>query len=87
MVPEVPPIETIRKKITEELGDVLFVIANVARHLKIDPEQALRGANQKFCRRFNFIEDELKRRGKTPKDSNLKEMDELWDAAKAQDKK
>ncbi len=72
-------------KIAEELGDVLFVIANVARHLKVDPEQALRAANQKFCRRFAFIEDELRRQGKTLEQSDLTEMDRLWDEAKARE--
>lgn len=70
-------------KIEEEFGDLLFVIANVARHLKIDPEAALRGANGKFERRFRYIEQALAARGKRPEDSNLEEMDALWDEAKA----
>jgi ATP diphosphatase len=69
--------------LAEEYGDLLFVIANLGRHLKIDPEEALRSANNKFTRRFRFIEAELKKRGKSPEDSDLKEMDALWDAAKA----
>jgi nucleoside triphosphate diphosphatase len=72
-----------RDKIEEELGDLLFVIANVARHLKIDPEGALRAANQKFARRFGAIEVKLAERGRTPAQSNLAEMDRLWDEAKA----
>jgi ATP diphosphatase len=63
------------------------VIANVARHLKIDPEAALRAANQKFIRRFRRIEDLLAARGKTPEQSNLEEMDRLWDQAKAAERK
>jgi nucleoside triphosphate diphosphatase len=73
-----------REKIAEELGDVLFVMANVARHLKIDPEAALRGANEKFRRRFAYIEERLAEEGRTPADSNLAEMDALWDEAKVQ---
>jgi nucleoside triphosphate diphosphatase len=65
-----------------EFGDLLFAMANVARHLGIDPEAALRGTNEKFTRRFRHIETELEKRGKTPVESNLEEMDELWDAAK-----
>ena len=70
----------------EEFGDILFAMANVARHLGIDPEAAVRGTNAKFERRFDHIEQELSKRGKTPKDSNLQEMDALWDEAKAQEK-
>ncbi|MDE2446213.1 MAG: nucleoside triphosphate pyrophosphohydrolase [Alphaproteobacteria bacterium] len=65
-----------------EFGDVLFALANVARHLGIDPEAALRTTNQKFTRRFAHIEAELTKRGKEPKDSNLEEMDALWNQAK-----
>ncbi len=65
-----------------ELGDILFVLANLARHLKIDPEAALRATNAKFERRFAFIETELAKRGKEPAQSNLEEMDQLWNAAK-----
>ncbi len=67
----------------EEFGDLLFVIANLARHLEIDPEAALRAANSKFIRRFNAVEDLLHVRGKRPEDSDLAEMDALWDAVKA----
>jgi MazG family protein len=68
--------------IEEEFGDLLFVIANVARHLKIDPESALRAANEKFIRRFRYIEAQLGEQGRGPTQSNLAEMDALWDAAK-----
>ncbi len=70
-------------KRAEELGDLLFVMANLARHYGLDPEAALRGANDKFCRRFAYIEDALKARGKTPAQSDLTEMDSFWDEAKA----
>lgn len=71
-----------RAKVEEELGDLLFVVANVARHLKIDPEAALRGANQKFIRRFRHIEARLAADGRSPTQSTLAEMDALWDEAK-----
>jgi nucleoside triphosphate diphosphatase len=92
-----PSVENVYDKITEEIaefrnapdaekaaefGDILFAMANVARHLGIDPEAALRATNAKFERRFRFIENELEKHGKSPKDSNLEEMDELWNAAK-----
>lgn len=70
-------------KAREELGDLLFVMANLARKLGVEPEDALRGANAKFIRRFAFIEAELAKDGRTPDQSDLAEMDGLWDAAKA----
>ncbi|GAB5445995.1 nucleoside triphosphate pyrophosphohydrolase [Gymnodinialimonas sp.] len=70
-------------KIEEEMGDLLFVMANLARHLKVDPETALRGANAKFVRRFSYIEQQLAARSSSPADSTLEEMDAFWDAAKA----
>ena len=73
-------------KAREELGDVLFVCANLGRQLDIDPEDALRATNAKFVRRFQFIERRLAEAGKTPDQSDLGEMDGLWDAAKAAEK-
>jgi nucleoside triphosphate diphosphatase len=70
-------------RLEDELGDMLFVMANLARKLGLNAEQCLAGANAKFARRFGFIETALARSGKTPADSNLAEMDGLWDAAKA----
>jgi len=69
-------------RVEEEYGDLLFVMANVARHLKIDPEHALRRANSKFMERFGRVEAKLAARGKTPADSDLAEMDALWTEAK-----
>jgi ATP diphosphatase len=69
--------------VEEEVGDLLFVMANFARHLGVDPEAALRATNAKFTRRFNAVEDELERLGKSPSDSNLAEMDAIWDSIKA----
>jgi nucleoside triphosphate diphosphatase len=71
------------KKIGEEFGDLLFVMANIARHLGVDPEAALRDANAKFTRRFKSIEAALAAEGRKPEDSTLEEMDRLWDDAKA----
>lgn len=73
--------------VAEEMGDLLFVMANLARHLKIDPEVALRAANDKFIRRFHAIEAALAAQGRRPEDSTLAEMDALWDAAKAGERK
>lgn len=74
-------------EVAEEFGDLMFVVANLARHLKLDPEETLRAANAKFQRRFEAVEDALTAQGKTPKDSNLTEMDALWDAAKIAEKR
>ncbi|MFV2038231.1 MAG: MazG nucleotide pyrophosphohydrolase domain-containing protein, partial [Paracoccaceae bacterium] len=70
------------QQVFEEFGDLLFVIANLARHLDIDAEAALRAASSKFVRRFEAVEQRLAQRGKTPQDSDLQEMDALWDAVK-----
>lgn len=69
-------------EVFEEFGDLLFVVANLARHLKIDAEAALRAANSKFTRRFGAVEASLAATGKRPEESTLAEMDALWDAAK-----
>jgi ATP diphosphatase len=69
-------------EIEEEFGDLLFVMANLARHLKVDPEAALRRTNQKFIRRFSAVEAALAAEGRRPEESTLEEMDRLWDAAK-----
>ncbi|RME17290.1 MAG: nucleoside triphosphate pyrophosphohydrolase [Alphaproteobacteria bacterium] len=72
--------------LAEEVGDLLFVVANLARHLGVEPEAALRRANAKFVRRFEAIEAALAAQGKRPEDSTLEEMDALWNAAKAAEK-
>jgi nucleoside triphosphate diphosphatase len=74
------------ERVFEEYGDLLFVMANLARHYGIDPESALRAANAKFTRRFHGIEAALLAQGRTPEDSNLQEMDALWDAMKRSEK-
>jgi tetrapyrrole methylase family protein/MazG family protein/ATP diphosphatase len=73
-------------KARQEMGDVLFVVANLARTLEVDPEDALRFTNAKFARRFQYIEARLAERGLTPDQSDLDEMDGLWDEAKAAEK-
>ena len=75
-----------KAELAEEFGDLMFVMANLGRHLGIDPEAALRAANAKFTRRFNRIEDWLAEDNRRPKDSDLAEMDALWDRAKAEEK-
>jgi ATP diphosphatase len=72
--------------IAEELGDVLFVLSNVARHLKIDPEASLRAANAKFMRRFRRIEEWLAAAGRDPAEATLAEMDQVWEEAKAEER-
>lgn len=72
-----------KDKARDELGDILFVIANLARKLDVEPEDALRGTNAKFTRRFRHIEARLAESGRTPEQSDLAEMDALWDEAKA----
>ena len=69
--------------IDEEVGDLLFAVLNVARHLDVEPETALKKTNRKFRQRFKFIENELKRQNKTLDAATLAEMDALWDKAKA----
>ena len=75
-----------REDLEEEVGDLLFVAANLARHLNVDPEAALRTANSKFTRRFRAIEEELARRGRTPAESDLAEMDAIWNEVRAADR-
>jgi nucleoside triphosphate diphosphatase len=75
-----------KSKAAAEVGDLLFAVVNLARHLNADPEDILRATNRKFERRFASIEAALAARGKKPKDASLVEMDALWDAAKAAEK-
>lgn len=69
-------------RLKEEFGDLMFVMANLARHMKLDPEEALRDANAKFERRFKGVEEKLHAKGKAPNQSNLEEMDALWNEVK-----
>ena len=71
-------------KVADELGDVLFAVANLARHCKVDPEVALRATNDKFEKRFRHIERRLAETGRKPSDASLEEMETLWQEAKGQ---
>jgi len=81
-----PPDGPTDPRIVDEFGDVLFVMANVARHLGVDPETALRTANAKFVRRFSHIERRLAEQGKSPESVTLEEMDDLWTEAKTKER-
>lgn len=72
-------------EVAGEVGDLLFAVANLARHVDADPEAALRKTNAKFERRFAYIETDLAKRGRSLKDASLQEMDALWNEAKATD--
>ena len=74
------------KNIEEEIGDLLFVVANLARHLSVNPEDALRKANLKFIRRFNYIEENIKALDKDIKSASLEEMERFWNEARQADK-
>ena len=71
------------ERLTDEVGDLLFAAANLARHLKVDADQALRRTNAKFVRRFGAIEEALAAKGRTPAEATLAEMEALWQQAKA----
>jgi len=73
-------------EVAEEFGDLLFAVANLGRHLGVDPEEALRATNGKFTRRFRGVEEKLHAAGKRPEDSTLDEMDALWNEVKAEEK-
>jgi len=72
-------------QIEDELGDLLFVLVNLARFVKVDPEQALRRTNAKFRRRFGYVEEKLAERGSSPSASNIDEMESLWQQAKSRE--
>jgi ATP diphosphatase len=73
------------ERVEDEIGDLLFAVANLARHVKVDPDQALRRTNVKFMTRFAAIEAALAKEGRTPKDASLAEMEALWQKAKGGD--
>jgi MazG family protein len=74
--------ETLRQQIEEEVGDLLFVLVNIARYLSLDPESALRKTNRKFKRRFGWIEDQLRASGRGPQQASMTELESLWQKAK-----
>jgi MazG family protein len=81
-VREVIASDASSEKLEDELGDLLFCVVNVCRHMKVDPETALRRTNQKFERRFRHVESRLREQGKDPTATSLEEMDQYWDEAK-----
>ena len=78
--------EDLRERLEDEVGDLLFVLVNVARYLALDPESALRKTNRKFRRRFEYLEDKLRQQGRKPADASLDEMESLWQESKRQEK-
>ena len=79
--------EELRARIEDEVGDLLFVLVNVARYLSLDPESALRNTNRKFRRRFDYLETKLREQGRKPSDASLDEMDALWQESKHQERR
>ncbi len=79
--------EALREKLEDEVGDLFFVVVNIARYLSIDPESALRKTNVKFRRRFRWLEERLQEKGKELSQSNLEEMESLWQAAKQEERR
>lgn len=75
--------EELRARLEDEVGDLFFVLVNIARYLSVDPESALRKTNRKFRSRFGWLEEQLRSQGKTLEQSNLEEMEALWQQAKA----
>jgi nucleoside triphosphate diphosphatase len=80
-----PPPET-RERLEDEVGDLFFVLVNIARYLSLDPESALRKTNRKFKRRFQWMEDRLRADGRTPHQASMEELESLWQQAKQQEK-
>jgi nucleoside triphosphate diphosphatase len=75
--------EELQHRLQDEVGDLLFVLVNIARYLNVDPESALRSTNRKFRRRFGHVEEQLKAAGKTFEESNIDEMEKYWQEAKS----
>jgi len=75
----------LRARLEDEVGDLLFVLVNIARYLSLDPESALRKTNRKFRRRFEYLEDRLRQRGRKPSEASLDEMESLWQESKRQE--
>ena len=79
--------EDLRGRLEDEVGDLLFVLVNIARYLALDPESALRKTNRKFRRRFEYLEDKLREQGRKPANASLDEMEALWQESKQQEKR
>lgn len=82
--PQVP--EQLRQRLEEEVGDLFFVLVNIARYLSLDSESALKKANRKFRRRFQWMEEQLQVSARAPQDANIEELESLWQKAKAETK-
>jgi uncharacterized protein YabN with tetrapyrrole methylase and pyrophosphatase domain len=78
--------EDLRIRLEEEVGDLFFVLVNIARYLALDPESALRKTNRKFRRRFQWMEQRLHEGGTTPESVSMNELESLWQQAKQQEK-
>jgi MazG family protein len=78
--------EDLRRRLEEEIGDLFFVLVNIARYLALDPESALRKTNRKFRRRFHWMEQRLHENGNTPESVSMQELESLWQQAKQQEK-
>ena len=78
--PEIP--QELHQHVEDEVGDLFFVLVNIARYLSVDPESALRKTNRKFRRRFNWLEEKLREQGRSLEDATLEEMEALWQQAK-----
>jgi Protein containing tetrapyrrole methyltransferase domain and MazG-like (predicted pyrophosphatase) domain len=78
--------EQLQGRLEEEVGDLFFVVVNIARYLSIDPESALRKTNRKFKRRFQWMEDRLHDSGRSPEQASMDELESLWQRAKAHEK-
>jgi MazG family protein len=81
--PQVP--EALRHRLEEEVGDMFFVLVNIARYLSLDPESALKKTNRKFKRRFQWMEEQLRARGRSPQQATMEELETLWQQAKQQE--
>jgi MazG family protein len=82
--PQVPP--DLRERLEDEVGDLFFVLVNIARYLSLDPESALRKTNRKFKRRFQWMEERLREGGRTPQQASMDELETLWQQAKREEK-
>jgi MazG family protein len=82
--PHVPP--ELRERLEDEVGDMFFVLVNIARFLSLDPESALRKTNRKFKRRFQWMEERLRASGRAPQQASMEELETLWQQAKQQEK-
>jgi MazG family protein len=77
--------ENLRGRLEDEVGDLLFVVVNIARYLSLDPESALKRTNRKFKRRFQWLEEQLRAQGRAPQDASMDELENLWQQAKQQE--